>query len=703
VTFLSINQTELLSASIKVRDIIGPSQWEGGGKSQKKPLVSVLLPTFRRGADGLFRRAAHSVLNQTLKDIELLIVDDASTDGTAEIIRELRRSDDRVSSMRHEHNIGLPAISEYEAYCRARGEYIAFAFDDFIFENDALELMLEHMRFAGARVAHGQTYIRDSAGRYQSLGHHCDAAHDRLIFSNFIGNGSFVLHRSVIEEIGLYDPHVGVARVCDWDLWRRVHQHYPLLAAPVAMGVELGLSRPDSLGNTYPMQFEAMQEMMAMDRNAILRPANFLDREVIAVPPNASYSLQLHIGEAAAFFKKKRWAQLQPASATTDAPKAKTRKASLPRSSGRFGDGLIVSVLGDMNASTFLYWRSSGTKLDYLNFIEPTGFCSYENSQLLRSDAVIFVREIFSARQASALAVCRALSIPHFYFIDDNFPCLADEQPGFIDYTESRLRKELRTFSGVIVPSPELARFYATSKLHQNIDVVPPVVNAGLLDKCRRNRLGPPPVSDDRLRLAFFGGAFRRRSLIDDVFPALNSLRGRALLLARDGSGENLHAGDPQFEIISLAETTFFSSFLETWSEYQPQIVLHPAGRTENIDYKSPNALLVSLYLGAVPIVCEEKAYEEVGEPEGVLKVVGDSRSWTDAIERLSDPAFRTEMYERLDAYCQKRFDPAITIRWLERATQHIAALDEIRMVDRLRRAFTFAQDKYIELARARG
>src|SRR5579862_6763247 len=111
----SINPANLSPpAAIRVRDIIGHQNWEGGG-TRSEPLISILMPTYRRGSDGLFRQAASSVLNQSLKEIELLIVDDASTDGTVDIIRELRRGDDRVANLRHEYNIGLPAISEFEA------------------------------------------------------------------------------------------------------------------------------------------------------------------------------------------------------------------------------------------------------------------------------------------------------------------------------------------------------------------------------------------------------------------------------------------------------------------------------------------------------------------------------------------------------------------------------------------------------------
>ena len=93
----------------------------------------------------MFLEAAHSVLSQTFHDLELIIIDDASTDGTHEQILSLMDKDNRVSCIHHRRNVGLPEISEYEGFMKSRGEHIAFAFDDDIFETDAIELLHSHL------------------------------------------------------------------------------------------------------------------------------------------------------------------------------------------------------------------------------------------------------------------------------------------------------------------------------------------------------------------------------------------------------------------------------------------------------------------------------------------------------------------------------------------------------------------------------
>src|SRR5262245_55477504 len=74
------------------------------------PEVSVVLPTWRRNAGGFLRRALESVLSQSFRDLELIVVDDGSTDGSRELVLDLQKRDPRIVYVRHEINSGLPAL-----------------------------------------------------------------------------------------------------------------------------------------------------------------------------------------------------------------------------------------------------------------------------------------------------------------------------------------------------------------------------------------------------------------------------------------------------------------------------------------------------------------------------------------------------------------------------------------------------------------
>lgn len=89
------------------------------------PLVSVVVTTFNRSK--LVRRAIDSVLHQTWQWLELIVVDDFSTDGTAALLSEIH--DPRLRTIRHEQNLGL-GDARNSGIREARGKYVAFLDDD---------------------------------------------------------------------------------------------------------------------------------------------------------------------------------------------------------------------------------------------------------------------------------------------------------------------------------------------------------------------------------------------------------------------------------------------------------------------------------------------------------------------------------------------------------------------------------------------
>jgi GalNAc5-diNAcBac-PP-undecaprenol beta-1,3-glucosyltransferase len=100
-------------------------------------LVSVVIPTYRR--PHLVVRAIASVLRQTHRHLEVLVVDDCSPDDTQSVVQSV--GDPRVRYIRHETNKGLPAVRN-TGIRAARGEYIAFLDDDDEWREDKLEKQL---------------------------------------------------------------------------------------------------------------------------------------------------------------------------------------------------------------------------------------------------------------------------------------------------------------------------------------------------------------------------------------------------------------------------------------------------------------------------------------------------------------------------------------------------------------------------------
>jgi glycosyltransferase involved in cell wall biosynthesis len=235
----------------------------------RNPDVSVILPTYCRGDNGLLKRSIESVLSQGFSSFELLVMDDGSTDGTADLVSAYVKSDDRVIHVRHENNCGLPALRQNEGLLMARGDFCAYGFDDDQWTDAFLATMVGEMRKKpGCEIAYGLCRsIMD--GAQDMLGGPFD--YSRLVAGNYIAHTSVVHRRSVFERLGGYDMHLVMRRLADWDLWLRWGRDAAFLFVEEVLSiVEAGLA--GSLARTVAYDPFATRVHMALDRNASLRP-----------------------------------------------------------------------------------------------------------------------------------------------------------------------------------------------------------------------------------------------------------------------------------------------------------------------------------------------------------------------------------------------------------------------------------------------
>lgn len=112
-------------------------------------MISVIIPSYNRAKT--IEGSAKSVLNQTHKDIELIIVDDCSSDNTEEVVAELSKQDSRVRYIRHENNLGACAARN-TGIDAAKGEYIAFQDSDDAWKPEKLERQIEVLNKYGADI-----------------------------------------------------------------------------------------------------------------------------------------------------------------------------------------------------------------------------------------------------------------------------------------------------------------------------------------------------------------------------------------------------------------------------------------------------------------------------------------------------------------------------------------------------------------------
>ncbi|MBN1585117.1 glycosyltransferase family 2 protein [Candidatus Uhrbacteria bacterium] len=188
------------------------------------PLVSVLLPVLN-GADSV-RAAVRSVLTQDCGDLELIVIDDGSTDRTAAIVSELARTDRRMVLLRNESNLGIQK-SLNRGLARACGKYVArLDVDDVWIGEDKLGRQVEFLEGNLEHVLVGTAalFVGGRQGReYPVTMPQADAAiRRRLLGKNCFLHGSILARREAIGKVGGYDESPECRHVEDYDLWLRL-------------------------------------------------------------------------------------------------------------------------------------------------------------------------------------------------------------------------------------------------------------------------------------------------------------------------------------------------------------------------------------------------------------------------------------------------------------------------------------------------
>lgn len=173
-------------------------------------MISVILTTYQRRA--LLGRALASVFAQTFADHEVIVVDDGSTDGTAEFLRT-----QPVSSLTTPHS-GTPAAPRNAGLARAQGELIAFLDDDDVWRPTALAELAAALRAeprAGFAYSGCEPALSDPP-QVPMVGD----IFDRLLELNFMAIGGVLARRSATDIVGQFDPLCAPAE--DWDYWLRM-------------------------------------------------------------------------------------------------------------------------------------------------------------------------------------------------------------------------------------------------------------------------------------------------------------------------------------------------------------------------------------------------------------------------------------------------------------------------------------------------
>jgi GT2 family glycosyltransferase len=187
-------------------------------------LVSIVLPVYN--GERYLRHAIESCLAQTHRALELIVVDDCSTDSSSRILKEYAECDSRVKVVRNARNRGLPESLNI-GFREASGQYLTWTSDDNMYDQNALAYMAQQLSTYPDIAFVYTSYIRiDQAGNETGLVL-CSAPTGlrRLELASGAVGACFMYRSEVRDEVGPYRSEYKNAE--DFDYWIRICLRYP--------------------------------------------------------------------------------------------------------------------------------------------------------------------------------------------------------------------------------------------------------------------------------------------------------------------------------------------------------------------------------------------------------------------------------------------------------------------------------------------
>ena len=187
-------------------------------------MVSIIMPAYN--AEKTIRESIESVISQTVKDWELIVIDDGSSDDTADIIAEFSNSDSRIRFLKNENNRGV-SYTRNRAIELAKGEWIAFLDCDDLWGREKLEkqlsLLNKHPDMVICYTA--SSFIDDCGNPYKYVMPAIEQlTYETLLHKNLMSCSSVMIRTSIMKEIKVPDD-----KMCeDYFVWLTVLRTYKI-------------------------------------------------------------------------------------------------------------------------------------------------------------------------------------------------------------------------------------------------------------------------------------------------------------------------------------------------------------------------------------------------------------------------------------------------------------------------------------------
>ena len=188
----------------------------------RPPIISTLMPVYN--CEETIYEAVYCIINQTYTDWELIIYDDASTDGTYKKAQELAEKDNRIRLFKNDYNLTLaPTLNK--CLKKAKGDYIARMDGDDLCAQDRLEkevIFLENN--PQYSLVSCQMELFDDYGVYKTIEYKLTPQKEDFVRASQICHAGCMMRKCVLEELNGYDVSKEKERIEDYDLWVRMYE-----------------------------------------------------------------------------------------------------------------------------------------------------------------------------------------------------------------------------------------------------------------------------------------------------------------------------------------------------------------------------------------------------------------------------------------------------------------------------------------------
>lgn len=567
------------------------------------PEISVILPTYCRGNNGLLSRSIESVLNQTFGNIELIIVDDGSVDETRSVVEHFLENDHRVVYVRNNINSGLPALRVNQGILYSRGKYIAYQFDDDQwYENALLELYASIIEIKGLALVYGKCHFIDLGTKHEILFGE-EFSFNKLRLTNTIANNTVLHHKDIPYIHGGYDCHISMKRLCDWDMWLRWSEVITIKHVDKIVSLVEG-NQENSLGQTIVLDQTILRYLQNnnQERNVKLSLGN-IDKYILddlKVIDKSNVQEMIYLEHLIPWYETKY-------------ELLKGILGPIRRKQN------IVVLMQDYNATTNILITNFTNKLKEFYNVLFVSIQHLDHRVVEYADIIMMQRLTYNSPEIERICAAK----PSIYMLDDNLLKIhllnRDEfeifKPNTVAFNtiENYLKKSDVVFSTTSQITKEV------SKYNNNIYEINTNISLEKVESSKMSPLG------DKLNIAWIGSSSREEELrkyLQDIKMICDKLNDKVNFYFF--GAEKLTEEIPNIKFIPSISN--YEEYLIKLREFELNYIISLIEENEFKNDKSPIKLLEATVSGAVGIFSNEFVYSDVVNGQnGYLIQYGDS------------------------------------------------------------------------------